>query len=298
MSTWARIKRHKVSYLFIAPFGILFFTFTVIPVLVAMVLSFTNFNMLQAPSFVGWSNYIRLFLEDEVFLIAIKNTFIFASITGPLSYLACFLVAWLINELKPWLRAILTLLFYAPAISGKAYYIWTIIFSGDTYGILNANLLYWGIIDRPIQWLNDPAFIMPITILVVLWMSLGTCFLVFIAGLQGIDHRLYEAGAIDGIRHRWQELWHLTIPMMRGYLMFGAIMAITNSFTIFNEIRDLTGFPSTDYAAHTIIQALQDHGSIRFEMGYASAIAVVLFLTMLTIQRVVQKLLNRVGGGQ
>jgi len=286
---------YKICYLFIAPYAILFFIFTVVPVVMAILLSFTYFNMLQPPQWVGLHNYVRLFLEDEIFLIAVKNTLIYAAITGPVSYLLCFVTAWLINELKPRARAFLTLLFYAPSISGNAYAIWQIIFSGDTYGIVNGFLMYWGLTDGPIQWLLDPDWIMPIVILVVLWMSMGTGFLVFVAGLQGLDPRLYEAGAIDGVRNRWQELWYLTLPQMRPYLMFGAIMQITSSFTIASEISNLVGFPSTDYAAHTIVQHLQDYGSIRFEMGYASAIAVILFFMMVVTQRVVQKLLNKVG---
>jgi len=292
---WRDIKQNKVCYLFLAPYAALFITFTVLPVLMAIGLSFTYFNMLQPPQWVGVHNYLRLFLEDDIFLIAVKNTFIYAAITGPVSYFMCFILAWMINEFKPKVRAILTLLFYAPSISGNVYLVWQVIFSGDTYGYVNAFLLYWGIIKSPIQWLIDPTWIMPIVIIVVLWMSLGTSFLVFIAGLQGIDESLYEAGAIDGVRNRWQELWYLTLPTMRGYLMFGAIMAITSSFTIASEITHLVGFPSTDYAAHTIVQHLQDYGTIRFEMGYASAIAVILFFIMVISQRVVQKLLNRVG---
>ena len=289
------IKKNRVSYLFLAPFALLFLTFTVFPVLMAIGLSFTNFNMLQPPKWVGWSNYIRLFLEDDVFLIAVKNTFIYAAVTGPLSYFACFIFAWFINELRPKLRAVLTLLFYAPSISANAYMIWTLMFSGDQVGLINGQLLYLGIIRRPIQWLIDPRYMMAIVIIVVLWMSLGTSFLVFIAGLQGIDPRLYEAGAIDGIKNRWQELWYLTLPTMRGYLMFGAITAITGAFTAAAQITNLVGFPSTDYAAHTIIQHLEDYGGIRFEMGYASSIAVLLFFAMVLTQRVVQRLLQKVG---
>ncbi len=294
-SLFEEIRRNKHCYLFLAPFALLFITFTVIPVLMAVGLSFTYFNMLQVPEWVGVHNYIRLFLEDEIFLIAVKNTLVYAAITGPVSYIMCFLFAWLINDFQPKVRAFLTLLFYAPSISGNAYMVWQVIFSGDTYGYINAFLLHWGFIDAPVQWLINPKYIMPIVIIVVLWMSLGTSFLVFIAGLQGIDPNLYEAGAIDGVRNRWQELWYLTLPQMRGYLMFGAIMAITSSFTVAGEITNLVGFPSTDYAGHTIVQHLQDYGTIRFEMGYASAIAVVLFFIMVVSQRIVQTLLNKVG---
>ncbi len=292
---WQKVKKGKTSYLFVGPFLLLFAVFTIIPIVLSIVLSFSYFNMLQWPKWVGIANYIRLFLDDDIFLLAVKNTLIFAAITGPISYLACFLFAWLINELRPKLRAILTLLFYAPSISGNAFMIWKIMFDGDMHGYANGFLLYWGIINEPVQWWVDKAFMMPLVIVVTLWMSLGTSFLVFIAGLQGIDGRLYEAGSIDGIRNRWQELWYITLPSMQGYLMFGAILSITGSFAAAGQITALVGYPSTDYAVHTIMQHLQDYGNIRFEMGYASTIAVVLFFTMVIAQQIVQRLLKKIG---
>lgn len=302
-SVWQRIGsriqlewvRSKTSYAFIAPFMILFTVFTIIPVLLSIVLSFTYFNTLQPPQWVGIDNYIRLFLDDDVFLIAVKNTFIFSAITGPLSYILCFVIAWLINELNPKIRALLTLLFYAPSISGNAYLIWQILFNGSMYGYLNGFLMNLGVIDVPIQWLIDTDYMMTIVVIVVLWMSLGTSFLVFIAGLQGLDRTLFEAGAIDGLKNRWQELWYITLPGMKGYLMFGAILTITNSFAAAGQITALVGFPSTDYAVHTVMQHLEDYGNIRYEMGYACTIAVILFITMVSAQQIVQKLLARLG---
>ena len=247
--------------------------------------------MVQPPSWSG-GNYLTLFLEDEIFLIAVKNTLFFAAITGPVSYILCFVFAWLINELKPKLRAFLTLLFYAPSISANAFMIWTVMFSGDAYGYINGILLYWGIIDKPIQWLQDPTYMMGIVILVVLWMSLGVSFLTFIAGLQGIDNTLYEAGAIDGVRNRWQELWYITLPM-KNHLMFGAIISITNSFAAAGQLQALTGATPTDWATWTIMQHVNDYGYVRYEMGYASAMAVLLFITMVVVQRLVQRLLAK-----
>ncbi|NLU40628.1 MAG: sugar ABC transporter permease [Firmicutes bacterium] len=292
---WREIKANRMSYLFLAPFLILFFTFTVLPVILSIVLSFTYFNMLNFPRWVGWENYLRLFLKDEVFLIAVKNTLFFALVTGPVSYILCFLFAWLINELKPWIRAILTLLFYAPSISGTAAVVWIFIFSGDSYGYLNAILLYLGVITQPIQWLVDTTWMWPVVIVVSLWMSLGVSFLVFIAGLQGIDDYYFEAAALDGVKNRWQELWFVTLPMMKNYLMFGAIMSITGSFMAASNIQMLTGPTPTDWHTWTIMQHLNDYGSVRFEMGYACAIAVVLFFGMLAAQRGVQSLLRKLG---
>lgn len=292
---WYRMKKSWVSYAFVTPFLALFAVFTVFPVLLSIVLSFTYFNMLEWPTWIGWGNYIRLFLADDVFLIAVKNTLYFSAITGPVGYMMCFVFAWFINELQPKVRAFLTLLFYAPSISGNAYLIWTLLFGGDTYNYINAQLLNLGIIDTPIQWLVEPRWMMPIVIVVTLWMSLGTSFLVFIAGLQGISRSLYEAGAIDGIKNRWQELWFLTIPAMRNYMMFGAIMSITSSFQAAGNIQALTGATPTDYATWTVMQHLQDYGNVRYEMGYASAIAVILFIVMVGTQRIVQRMLNKVG---
>lgn len=292
---WAEIRESKVSYVFLAPYGIFFLMFTVLPVLIAIGLSFTHYNMLERPMWIGWQNYLRLFLADDVFLIAVKNTFVFAVITGPLSYFLCLFFAWMINELQPKLRAFLTLLFYAPSISGNLYLMWTILFSPDSYGYVNGFLLYWGLIDSPIQFLTDPRWMMPLVMVVVLWMSLGTSFLVFIAGLQGIDETWYEAGAVDGIQNRIQELVYITLPAMRPQLMFGAIMSITQSFAAAGQIIPLVGFPSTDYAAHTVVAHLLDYGNIRFEMGYASAIAVVLFIAMIGAQRLVQRILSKLG---
>lgn len=274
---------------------IIFFLFTVIPVVISIGLSFFNFNMLEMPRFVGWQNYARLLLDDDVFMIALKNTFLFAAITGPVSYIACFLFAWIINELSPKVRALMTLVFYAPSISGNVYFIWLIFFSGDSYGYLNGFLQKFGFILEPIQWLSNEEYILPIIIVVQLWLSLGTSFLAFIAGLQTLDRSLIEAGAIDGIRNRWQELWFITLPSMRPQLLFGAVMQITASFAVADVSIALAGFPSVNYAGHTVVTHLMDFGSIRFEMGYASAIATILFCMMIGANKLTQKMLRKVG---
>ncbi|WP_391570945.1 carbohydrate ABC transporter permease [Cohnella sp.] len=289
------IKRKRHGYTLLAPYFILFFTFTAFPVLMAFALSFTSFNVLEPPKWVGWENYANLFVKDEVFLTAVKNTLLFAAVTGPISYVACFFLAWLINELSPGIRSVVTLLFYAPSISGNVYLIWQVAFSGDSFGYVNAFLMKWGFAMEPIQWLQDPKYMLPIIMVVQLWLSLGTAFLAFIAGLQGLDATLVEAGAIDGIRNRWQELWFITLPSLRPMLMFGAVMQITASFAVADVATNLVGFPSPQYAGHTIVTHLNDFGAIRFEMGYASSVAAVLFAMMLGTNLVVQKLLRKVG---
>lgn len=295
LSPFQKIRRDWKGYLFATPYLVLFVVFTMVPVIVAILFSFTQFNMLQAPKYLGFVNYIDLFFSDSVFLIALKNTLIFAAITGPVGYILCFFFAWCINELSPWSRAFITLCFYAPSISGNAFLIWTLMFNGDSYGYVNGVLLNLGIISEPILFFSDPRYMVKLVIVVLLWMSLGTSFLSFVAGFQGLDKSMYEAAAVDGIRDRWQELWYITLPQMKPQLTFGAIMSITGAFGVGDVITGLVGYPSNKYLAHTLMHHLQDYGNIRFEMGYASAIAVVLFVMMIGTNLLVQKLLSRVG---
>ncbi len=121
-----------------------------------------------------------------------------------------------------------------------------------------------GIIDAPILWLVNPTYMLPICMVVILWMSLGTGFLSFVAGLQGVDRSQYEAGYMDGVKNRWQELWYITLPNMKPMLMFGAVMAITQAFGVCDVTMALCGYPSTDYAARTVVTHLFDYGSSRY----------------------------------
>ena len=292
---WKEMKRNWVAYLMILPYLIVFTLFTIVPVLLSFIISFTDFNMLQMPNIVWLENYINLFFADDVFLIACKNTLIFAAIVGPVSYLMSFLVAWFINELSPRIRSLVTLVFYAPSIAGQVYLIWGTLFDADSAGWVNATLLEIGVISEPQTWFQDADYVMPLCIVVALWTSLGTSFLAFIAGLQGVDRSLYEAGAVDGVKNRWQELWYITLPSMKSQLMFGAIMAITNSFGFGAVVTALAGFPSVDYAAHTIMHHLEDYGNQRYEIGYSSTIAVVLFAVMVGANMVVKKVISKVG---
>lgn len=291
---WHDIKANKAMYLFILPFMLIFTTFTILPVLISVYYGFTNFNVLETPDFIGWDNYIRLLLSDDLFITAVKNTFVFAIYTGPASYLLCLIFAWLINELTPKFRAFLTLMFYAPALANMTV-IWKFIFSSDQYGLINGFLLQNQIVTAPIAFFADVNYIVPTTIFVLLWSSLGTSFLTFIAGLQNVDRSLYEAASIDGIKNRWQELWYVTLPYMRPQLMFSAIISISGAFNIGDAITVLCGYPSVDYVAHTIMHHLQDYGSMRLEMGYACAIATILFIIMISLNKIIQKVISKVG---
>ncbi len=287
------MKRSRGLYLLMAPFFVLFTIFTFVPVVMSLPMGFTNFNMVQLPQWVGLDNFYVLFLEDEVFLKAIQNTLIFAVVTGPISYILCFLLAWLINEMPGVLKTVFTFIFYAPTLAGNIYTTWQLIFSGDTYGIANAYLIKLGILNGARQWLTDANYIFGVVIVVQLWMSLGAGFLSLRAGLQGIPRDRYEAAAVEGVKNRMQELLMVTVPAMGPQMLFAAVMQIVSSFTAGDVGRTLTAFPSTDYAAHTIMTHAYDYGSIRFEMGYASAICFVLFGVMILANWGIKKLLGR-----
>ena len=288
-------RRHTFCYLFLLPYAILFITFYVLPMLTSMYFSFTNYNILEKPDFIGVRNYINLFLEDEVFTIAVKNTFVIALIIGPVGYIMAFIFAWLINELPNWIRTLVVFFFYVPSISGQAFNVFKFFFSDDANGWINAKLIHWNVIQQPILFLTNPANVLKVVIPVILWTSLGAGFLSFVAGLKGIDKSQYEAGYIDGVQNRWQELWYITLPNMKPMLLFGAVMSITNAFSVCQVPMMLAGYPSVDYCARTIVTHLFDYGFTRFEFGYASAIATVLFLTMILCNKFIQGLLARVG---
>ena len=286
------IKKNGTGYLFLTPFLILFSVFVVAPVFVAIFISFTDYNMLQPASFIGITNYRLLFLDDDVFLIALQNTLMFALVVGPIGYIMSFFAAWIINSLR--FRNIFALAFYAPSITSATAIsiMWLYVFSGDRFGFLNDLLIRINLISTPVQWTTNPDHIMQVVIFVAIWMSMGTGFLVFLAGLQNINKEYYEAGSLDGIRTGFQELYYLTLPMMKPQLLFGAITSIVASFSVFDIAVSIAGMPSPNYAAHTIVAHLFDYAFIRFQMGYASAIAVVLFLITFILGRIVFRLLK------
>ena len=293
--TWHMMKRYKIGYIMIAPFMLLFFFFTIIPVIASLLVGFTDYNMLEMPNWVWFDNYITLFLDDELFITALQNTMIFAVLVGPASFILSFIVAWFINELSPRTRSIVTLIFYAPSISGGAYTIFGYIFASDSYGLVNGWLLKFGFIDSPILFFTDVKWIMPLCVAIALWMSLGTSFLSFVAGLQGIDRAQFEAASVDGITNRWQELWYVTLPNMKPQLIFGSVMSITGSFGFGGVVTALAGNPSTDYVAYTISHHIEEYGGARMEIGYSSAISFILFLIMITANSFIVKLLSKVG---
>ena len=291
-----RLWGEKQTYfLLLLPFMGLFFLFNVLPVLSSMVLSLFDYDMVSTPIWVGLSNYTRMFTSDETFLKVLGTTVRFSVVAGPLSFMLAFLLAWMINEFGTRIRVILTFIFYAPALVGNAYFIWQVFFSGDSYGYFNNALISLGLITEPIQWFQNTSYNMTIILIVQLWMSMGVSFLANISGLQNVSRDLYEAGAIDGIRTRWHELWYITMPSMKSILLFGAVMQIQSVFSVSAIITTLAGYPSVNNSVDTLVSYISDVGTMRYEMGYASALSVFLFVLVLAFRFGIGALLNLVG---
>ncbi len=286
------LTEHIPMLIMLAPFLIFFFIFTIIPIFSSIVFSFTSYDMISSPKFIGIENYRRMIVEDATFSTTAKNTLIFAIISGPLGFLLSFVLAWFVNEFSPKIRALLSFMFYAPSLVGNAYFIWKVAFSGDSYGYINSFLLSFGIITEPVQWLKTEAYLMTIVIIVQLWQSMGVSFLSNISGLQNVSRDMYEAGAIDGIRNRWQELRYITLPAMQPMLLFSAVMQIQASFSASTIMIELAGYPSKGNAVDTIVSLMTDMATVRYELGYACAMSVVLFIMMVAARLLVGKLLK------
>lgn len=291
-------KNRLPVYLMLAPFLLLFIAFVVLPIISSFILSFFNFDMISPLKFAGFGNYERMILDDEIFSIVVKNTILFAIVTGPMGFIISFVLAWFVNEFNPRSRTLLMFLFYAPSLVANPYYIWQIMFSSDSYGYINNVLISLGLISEPILWLENTEYVMIIIVIVQLWQNMGISFLANVAGLQNINVELFEAGAIDGIRNRWQELWYITLPTMKNMLLFSAVMQIQSSFSAGAISTAMAGYPSVEYSADMLVQYIQDVGTVKFEMGYASSLAVILFVIMATTRIIIGKVLNGKKGGK
>ena len=286
------LTEHIPMLVMLAPFFIFFFVFTILPIFSSIFLSFTSYDMISSPKYIGIDNYRRMIVEDTTFSTTVKKTLVFAIIAGPLGFLLSFILAWFVNEFEPKVRAVLSFMFYAPSLVGNAYFIWKVAFSGDSYGYINSLLLSLGITTEPIQWLKTEAYLMTIVIIVQLWQSMGVSFLSNISGLQNVSRDMYEAGAIDGIRNRWQELRYITLPAMGPMLLFSAVMQIQSSFSASTIMIELAGYPSKGNAVDTIVSFMSDMATVRYELGYAFAISVVLFIMMVAARLIVGKVIK------
>ncbi len=287
------MDREGSAYAFLSMYALLFTAFIVVPVLLAVALSFTFFDTIQVPTFTGLRNYIVLLTQDDIFMrYVLPNTIKYAVIVGPGGYVLAFMLAWMLAQLPSLPRTILALIIYSPSMTGPAMFlVWKTLFGGDQYSYLNSYLLEWNVIREPIAWLQSPDYLMTIMMVVTLWSSMGVGFLAMLAGILEVNPELYEAGALDGIKNRFQEIIHLTIPSMKPQMLFGAVMAIVGTFQAGSIGVTLSGSnPTPQYAGQLIVNHIEDYGFLRYEMGYAAAVSVVLLLMVLFFSRVANKL--------
>jgi multiple sugar transport system permease protein len=290
------MKKRKISeaYLFLSPYLLMFTMFIVVPVALAIYLSLTSFNSIEAPKWIGFKNFTDIFTKDDIFMqYVIPNTIKFALIVGPGGYIISFLLAWMLAQISPKPRTILALIIYSPSMTmGVAMtVVWSILFSGDQSGYLNSLLLRVGLINVPVQWLQSPEYLMTIMIIVSLWSSMGVGFLAMLAGVLNIDQSLYEAGYIDGIKNRFQEIVYITIPSMKPQMLFGAVMAVVTTFQAGDIGVQLSGGnPTPQYSGQLIVNHISDYGLLRFEMGYASALSFILLVGIYALSRFSWKL--------
>ncbi|HIT17693.1 MAG TPA: sugar ABC transporter permease [Candidatus Caccosoma faecigallinarum] len=282
------------AFWLILPFASLFVIFIAIPVFVSALLSLTYYNAIDTPRFIGLQNYIDMFTRDREFMMyVIPQTLKFAIIVGPGGYILSFIIAWMLAQLPRGIRTVLALIVYTPSLAGSVFIgvIWKSVFSGDQFGYLNAFLMNLGIINAPIAWLTSPQYLLTITIFVALWSSFGIGFLSILASLCNLDQELFEAAHIDGIKNRFQETIYVTIPQMKGAMFFSAIMSITGAMSSGTLAVDLSGSnPTPQNSAQTILPHMNDYAFIRNELGYASALSVVLLLFVLVFSKIASKL--------
>ncbi len=295
-------KRNKISgakvwsYIFLSPYALGFITFIALPVTVAIFFSFTDFNTINVPKFIGLKNYITLFTSDTIFMqYVVPNTVKFSLLAGPIGYALSFFLAWSLAQITKTPRTVLSLIIYSPSFAAGATMnvIFKVLFSGDSNGLINAYLLRFNLVSAPVQWLLSPNHLMNVMIMVTVWSSMGVGFLAMLAGVLGVDRELYEAAYIDGVKSRAQEILHVTAPSIKPQLLFGAVMAVVGTFSAGSIGVQLSGAnPTPEYSGQMVLNHIEDYGLIRYEMGYAAAVSVVLMMAIWLVSKIIFKLLG------
>ena len=280
-----RKRRFNTAYLFIGPYAIIFLVFVVLLILISFLLSFTYYDGVNMPHFVGLSNYVALFTQDLDFMqSALPNTIKYALIVGPVGYMLTFFLAWVLAQLPRRFRNVAAIILYSPSLTGSILIsvVWKAMFSGDSRGYINYLLLNWGIINEPLQFLQNKTTIFVIMVFVGLWSSMGIGFLAMLSGILNTNREIYEAAYVDGMKNRFQEVVYITIPSMKPQMMFGAVMSIVGTFNSAGLASALTGAsPTPQLAGWLISDHMQDYAFSRMEMGYASSLSVVLLMLVL-----------------
>lgn len=286
---WTLAQREKAwAYAFITPWLIGFFIFTLGPMLASLYFSFTDYNIIDAPQWEGLANYQRVFFQDPLFWHSLKRTLYFAALALPLGLLFGFLLALLLNQDVPGVNLWRTFYFLPSVIAGVAVaLLWMRIFN-PRVGFLNPFLENVFGINNPPGWLQDPDWAIPALVIMSLW-GVGGSMIIYLAGLQGIPTTLYEAAKIDGASSR-QRFWHVTLPMMTPVIFYNLVIGLIGAFQYFTEVYVATSGEGGPVRSTLVYNLYLYQNAFRyFEMGYASALAWVLFVIILVVTLLVFK---------
>lgn len=273
-----KLNKQKVSYLFIALPAVLFFVFQLAPVFISFLWSFTRYDVIHPPVFVGLDNYKNILFNDPLFWKAIGNTLVYVVGVVPIGICFSLILAVAIDQ-KIKFKNFFKSIFFLPTVTAivAVSVIWKWLYAGEKYGLLNYLIMKLGF--QPIDWLASPAWTMPSIMIMSIWAGVGYNMILFLAGLQTIPHVMYEAAEIDGAGF-WKKFFHVTLPLLKPTIVFVTMMSFIFSFQVFEQVYIMTGgqggIGGVLNSALTIVAYLYDKGFQKFQMGYASALAYII----------------------
>ncbi|NQU95640.1 MAG: sugar ABC transporter permease [Candidatus Omnitrophica bacterium] len=282
---FTKLNEAKWSYIFIAPAVLLFLIFVVGPVIASFYWSFTEYDAIHAPKWVGLANYKNIFFNDPRFWKSVRNTCLYTLGVIPLGTALSLLLAIAVDQqirFKNFFRAI----YFIPSVTSviALSVIWKWLFAGEKYGLINHILIRVGL--QPVDWLMSPVWTLPAIMIMSIWASLGYNMILFLAGLQTIPKTVYEAADIDGA-NVFDKFWHITLPLLKPFTVFVVIIGFITSFQVFERVYIMTqselGIGGVLDSALTVVAYLYDMGFRKFKMGYASALGYIVFVVVFII---------------
>ena len=284
-SFFTRLNEAKWSYIFVAPAVLLFFIFVVGPLITSFYWSFTEYDAIHAPKWVGLDNYKNIFFNDPRFWKSIRNTIFYTlGVIPPVVVLSLLLAIAVDQQIR--FKNFFKVIYFIPSVTSviALSVIWKWLFAGEKYGLINHILIRVGL--QPVDWLMSPVWTLPAIMIMSIWAGLGYNMILFLAGLQTIPKTVYEAADIDGA-NVFDKFWHITLPLLKPFTVFVVIIGFITSFQVFERIYIMTqsefGIGGVLDSALTVVAYLYDMGFRKFKMGYASALGYIIFVVVFTI---------------
>lgn len=290
----SKLNKQKVSYLFIALPALLFFVFQLAPVFISFFWSFTRYDVVHAPRFIGLANYKSILFNDPLFWKAVFNTMVYVIGVVPIGICLSLILAVAIDQ-KIKFKNFFKSVFFLPTVTAivAVSVIWKWLYAGEKYGLLNYAIMKLGF--HPIDWLSSPGWTLPSIMIMSVWAGVGYNMILFLAGLQTIPHVMYEAAEIDGAGF-WKKFFHITLPLLKPTIVFVSMMSFIFSFQVFEQVYIMTGaqggIGGVLNSALTIVAYLYDKGFQKFQMGYASALAYIIFFWIFVLTMINKRLMR------